>query len=145
MSNATLQVICKVDEDCIKPKVPSDKIYFKLKSQQCTQSVVTPEYAAAPGTDQVLSAVTYAGGGNPFSKCCWSDSDIKWDLYYRAEDGTDVKICYIHFHEPWSTSWHNSGTNYYDDDCEYDVMIKTIDDVKRSLKCELHVRPKVSP
>ena len=43
MSNATLQVIYKVDEDCIKPKVPSDKIYFKVHSHQCTQSVVTPE------------------------------------------------------------------------------------------------------
>jgi hypothetical protein len=63
-------------------------------------------------------------------------------LYYKNEAGEDVKICYVGFHEPWSTSWHQNGTHYYDPDCPYDIMIKTIDDVKRSLKCELHIRPR---
>jgi hypothetical protein len=143
MSNATVQVICKVDENCIKPKVPSDQIYFKVYKKTCTQSVVTPpsDHPASIGTDQVLSAVTYAGC--PFNSCCYKDSDIKWDLYYIDDAGEEVKICRIHFHQPWSTSWHLSETTYYDpDNGKYDVMIKTVDDVTKSLKCELHVRPK---
>jgi hypothetical protein len=61
----------------------------------------------------------------------------------KDDAGLDVKICRIHFHEPWSTSWHNSEISYYDPDgCQYDIMIKTVSDVDRSTKCELTVRPK---
>lgn len=140
MSTATIQVTASVDKD-VTTHCPSDKIYFSLYSQTCTQSRVTPANPATPGTDQVLSAATYSGC--PFNSCCYKDSDIKWDLYYKDDAGLDVKICRIHFHEPWSTSWHNCEITYYDmDDCQYDIMIKTVSDVDRSTKCELTVRPK---
>lgn len=138
MSNATLQATVSVDRD-VTTECPSDKIYFKVYSQKCTQSVVTPQNPAVPGTDQVLSAVTYAGC--PFNSCCYKDSDIKWNLYYKDDAGEDVLICHIDFHEPWSTSWHSNGVHYYEDTSPYDVMVKTVSDVDRSTKCEVTVRP----
>jgi len=145
MSSATLQVTVGVDED-VKLECPSDRIFLTLHSHTCTQSNVTPQDPAAPGTDQILSTVTYSGC--PFNSCCYKDSDIKWDLHYEDEKGDVVKIAMIKFHEPWSTSWHSSGVTYYDstnggvEDNKYDVSIKTVSDVDRSTKCECTVRPK---
>jgi len=140
MSCATLQITASVDRD-VTTECPSDRIYFVLYSQKCTQSRVTPANPATPDTDQVLSCATYAGC--PFNSCCYKDSDIKWDVCYKNDADELVKICRIQFHEPWSTSWHAGEPVYYDlDDCQYDIMVKTISDVDRSTKCELTVRPK---
>ena len=144
MSNASVQVTAKVERS-VAEECPSGKIYFSLYSQKCCQSIVTPPNPATSDTDQVMSAVTYAGC--PFNSCCYKDSDIKWDLYYLNDDNTKVKIARIDFHEPWSTSFHSNGIVYYngenggDDNNNYDISVTTLENINRTTKCEVHIRP----